>query len=334
MIKKLTKMLLRDNDYTLETYTILQPTIKRSKIIKPFLILFAVLTVLFALDVSGTLVIGFNFILYFLSFLLFVAYPLSTINDYAKEVLIVTPELFIQRVSGKDFKTIVIDEINKFNFDEESIQLTSGETLLELGLKKYEHHIAIIIEVLESKGKTFDKEKDFMVRPVIIVCDGETVTVKDQKVKATNTEKITYKLASKYSVVTPGFLDQVLPRNSIIYKAYIENKDLYLELNQLEINGEHPENTTFGPIKVINCVMIFENIELHSMAKRQENTRAFKYKELTPSLELLLEEIKTGVISEWRFKKTNADIIYAVGIGSVKTNMSYTGVIVAWEKQK
>lgn len=334
LIKKLTKMLVRDYDYELSDYTILQPNILRSKIYKPFLIIFALITIVFLLEVFGVIDINFNFILYFFAFAIFCAYPIANNKIYAKEVLIVTPELFIQRVGSKEFKLVEFDSITSFDFSEQEILIGQEEVELKLDLKAYEDHIAIVVEILESKGKTFDKEKDFMIRPVEIVCNGETIYVKDLKLKATKEEELTYKLSKKYDYVTPGYLGQILPKNAIIYDSFVKDGDLYLELNQLEVNGEHPENTTFGPIIVVNCVIVFENVKLKELAKREENTRKFPFADLELSLDVLTSELDKGVISEWRYSGKKATFVFAVGVGAVKATFDYKEVIVAWQKEK
>lgn len=334
MINKLVKMLLKKYDYELNTYTVLHPELPANKLIKPFFAIFGVITVVFVLDVVGVLNIDFNFILYFLAFVLFVAFPLSRQKDYKGEVIIVTPELLIQRVSSKKFVVIEIDKIKKFKATEIDFTVSIDDQEIRVGYEKYMSSIESLVDILEAKGKTFDKEKDYMKRPITIVVNGSTIEIVEHDEDETEEEKLTHELHKEYSVLTPGFLSDILPRDSIIYKAFVKDGNLYLELSRFEVNPGHPENTTFDPITISDGVLIFLNPDVEELLRRTENDRKASYIALDPEIDIMVEDLKDGIISEWRFKKGKADFVFAIGVGAMKTTIKYDQIIVGWNKQK
>lgn len=334
MNKKLTKMLKKEKKYTLDTYTILVPKLKKNRIVLPFLILFFAVTIVFILDTMGVVDLELNFILYFIAFMLFVAFPLSTIKEYRKEILIVTPELLIRRSDSKVYEIVDIDNITSFMANDEMIVVSDRRDSLEIGLVKYERYIPILVEILESKGKTFDKGSDFMLRPIEIICDGQTIKVQDIKEDETNVERITRKLTSRYNYVTPGFISQIVPKNSVVQKAYVKGNDLYLEVNHLEINGEHPDNTSFGAIQVLSGVMVFLDVNMTHLSKKAGNERNIPYNDIDISLDYFISQLERSVVFEWKFNNQQADLIFTVGVGKIKTAIEFEEIVVGWVKEK
>lgn len=333
MIKRLTKLLEKQYDYILNEYKVSESIKKPNKFLKPGLILFAVSAVLYGLQLAG--VIEFmNFILFFVSFILFVAFPLSKRQGYQKEALIFTPKYLIKRISRKEFTVISYNKITSFSHSENAIILKENGTVLELELTKYPNDLEILIDILEAKGKTFDKEKDYMVRPIEIIISDGVIKIEDLKLKETNTETITKSLFEKYNSLTPGFIREIIPKNAILYEVEVKGKDLYLTMSHFDVNGGHPENTSFNSISVEDCIMIFENYKVKEFLKRDSNEKGTKYDVVEITEENVISYLKKAVVHEWKFNANTATFIFVVGVGSVKIEFDFTEVIIGWNKVK
>ena len=101
------------------------------------------------------------------------------------------------------------------------------------------------MDILEAKGKTFDKTKDYMVRPIdIIIADGE-VKIVDVKITESTIDKIVAEHYGSYEMLTPGFIDDIILLNSVIEEAYFKDSHLYMKISRIEVKPGHPENTLF-----------------------------------------------------------------------------------------
>jgi len=318
----------------LEDHFIIYPRLKKNKYLKPSLIIFAVVTLFYILTLSPLLDIDFNFILYFIIFVFLVAFPLSKVTDYKKEVLIITPELLIQRVEKNKFSVVSFDMIDKFEFEEDQLVIHQKDEKIIIGISKYESNVTGIIDILEAKGKTFDKKKEFMIRPVNIIVTSSSFRIEEIEVPITETETLTSTLMKKYPYITPGFIEDIIPKNAIIYKAYSKKRDLYIELSHLEVKSEHPENTTFDSIEVTDCIFVFEDFKISDDSLKNDNERSTPYVDISASETKFKQDIKDGVISEWKYSKDKIDFTFAVGIKSLKATISYKDVMVGWKQEK
>ena len=263
-----------------------------------------------------------------------IMFPMAAQKENKKEELYITPQYFIQKVSRNNFVSVKYDEITSFKLDDKEIVLGNKERTITLSMSMYKECLEIVIDILESFGKTFDKQKDFMKRPVEIIIDGENVIIKDLVQEISHFETVAGTLLSKYDMLTPGFINEVLLKNAIVEKAYIKSKDWYLEVSHFEVNPGHPENVLFDPIIVEDCILVFEAPVITTLLKRDTNARTAKFVEMEPSITVLNESIVKGIISDWKYNKGSIDLHFAVGVSTIKTNISYKDVLIGWNTQR
>ncbi len=334
MITKLSKLLLNRYDYVLKDYIVSEPKMKQSKWRMYCYGIFFIITILYILEIAGVVAIGMNGLLFFLAFVLLFAYPIATNNINNTELLVITPQLLIQRISKKDFIVIPYDEVTAFNIENTYISIYKDEEVITFDSVAYEEYAAIIIEILETKGKTFDKEKSYMIRPVSVVIENRNIKIKDIKQQETAVESITGNLLKKYTALTPGFIEEIIPKDSVVDNASFKGKDLYLEFSYLEIKENHPENTTFEHQIALDCIMVFHNATLKSLAKRDGNDRSVPYRDYKPDPKVFVRTIKKGVISEWKYSPNEVLLILSIGVESMKVEFTYDDVLIGWKKIK
>lgn len=335
MIKKITKYLHKKVNYELDVYLVFKPERKISKYRLISYILFLLITGLFIFDLIYEPVPYLNPITYFFAFFFLFAVPIATKTDkYRHECIIITPDLIIQRKTRKEFSVVFFNSINKLKHSHEYITIVEKEEEVELDLVEYAEILPSLIEVLEAKGKTFDKERAFMKRPVNILIENGKIYLEDIKQEETRLEKLTYSLSESYSAITPGYLDQILPRNAIIHDVYFENDDLYLGCSHFEIRENHPENITFGHIQVLDGVLVFMDAKVKTLTRKAGQERQIKFEPIEISQSNVIEQLENGVISEWKFKKNEADLIIASGIGKVRLTIDFSECLVGWKKEK
>jgi hypothetical protein len=327
-------MLLRDYNYELQSYKLVKADVSRKTVFQVLFIIFGLISIVFLLDVTGIIDLGFNFILYFISFIFFVAFPLGLQKEYLKEFLLITPDYMIQRADAQDFRIVKFDEISKFEHTDMSIILYQQDMVMELFTKKYVNDIPMIIDILEAKGKTFDKKKDFMIRPITVIIEDGVISIKDVKQKKTKTDKLMGDFTKKYDFISPGFLQQIIPKNGIVKNIEYNKKDMFIYLSHFTVHEGHPENSAFGAVEVEDCIMIFEDFKLNTMFKRPTNDRSSKYVAVENDIEQFIKDVKSNVISEWKFNRSAVDFVFAVGVGSLKVNFNFTDVIIGWNIEK
>jgi len=325
------KLLQKKFDYVVEEHIYLEPKLKERKLLKMGLILFIVYLSLHAIQVFGVAELSLNFITLLLAFIFFVAFPINYKREFRKGYMIITTDMIFQRVDQNQYVMIHYADITGFDHDDNCIYISHNEDVISIDLDKYNGHIAQVVDLLEAMGKTFDKDKDFMIRPIHVYIKDDALMFDDVKEEETKTESLTFDLLKEYDSVTPGYFNQVIPRNSTIYEAYIKDNNLYMELSHIEVNSDHPENTSFNMIKVKDAIMVFEDVKINALSKREENERKSPYNKLDASTEIFLNEIQKGVVSEWKFKQGEADFVFAVGVGGLKVNMTFNEIIVGWK---
>lgn len=330
MIKQLNKKLLKTYDYQLDEYKILKPDNPKKNRNLIFFAIFAVFIFLHLLQLLEVYNFHLNFIFDFIMFAVFVVYPLSKQEFYRKEVFVVTPKFFIKRDSRKEYSIINIDKIDCFDFSEEGIKVCQQDTTIILDFKRYKDCFEVIIDILEAKGKTFDKKKDYMIRPIKIRVIDNKIVIEEIKQEETSTQTITGKLSDRYKMLTPGFIKEIIPKNAIIEKPYFKENTLYLEMSHLEVGEEHTENVGFSSINVEDCIMVFEDVKIIELFEKPTNDRNSKFDALELNKELMVEKIAKAVVSEWKYKNNEVDFIFAVGVGACKVKFKYSEVLIGW----
>ena len=324
MIEKLTKLLLKEYSYELESHKVCFEEIKKSKIIIPAIILFIVITGIYiTTDLFDLVVLGF-------AFFILVLIPVALRKGETYNVVVITPELLIKQSKKNELVAIAFDDIKKFGTDKTGVVLKDGKNSISLDPAILAEDILIIIEILEAKGKTFDKTKDFMIRPIKIIIKNNEVSIVDVEVEESSTEKIVSENYKNYAMLTPGFIKDIILMNSVVEESYIKDADLYVKLSSFEVNPGHPENTMFESQVATDCIIIFENVEIDNISKKE--ARGSDVEVIQTSLDNLVEEIENGVISDWKYLKNGIDLQFSVGLHILRTSFKYSEVIIGWNK--
>ena len=324
MFEKLEKLLLKEYNYTLDTYKICHEDIKKSKIILPSLGLFVVVAVLyFAFSLFDFIILGF-------AFFILVLIPLALKKGERYDVVLITPEMLIQQVTKNEVVAIAFDNIKKFGTDKTGVVIKDNKKSISLDPAVLADDILIIIEILEAKGKTFDKTKDYMIRPIEIFIKDNEISIKDIEIEETSTEKLVAQNYKDYAMLTPGFIKDIILMNSVVEDSHKEGNNLFIKLSRFEVNPGHPENTKFESQIANDCIMIFEDVIIDSITKKA--ARGKDEEIIEHSIDNLTAQIEKAVISDWKYLKGTIELQFSVGINIVRTSFDYKEVIIGWNE--
>lgn len=324
MIENLSKLLLRDYGYELDTYKVCHERIKKSKIIIPaFGIFLLVLALYFTTELIDFIVLGF-------SFFILVLVPITLRKGETYEVVVITPEYLIQQTLKTEVKAIMFDKIKKFGTDKTGVVIKGTKNSISLDPTILSDDILVIIDILEAKGKTFDKTKDYMIRPIEIVIIDNEVKIVDVEVEVSSSEIIVSENYKNYSMLTPGFINSIIPLNSVVEDAYTKDGSVYLKLSRFEVNPGHPENTSFEAQVATDCIMIFEDVEILTISKNE--ARGSSEETMEATIENLVSGLKKGVLSDWKYRQNEIDLQFSVGLYVLRTTFKYKEVIIGWNE--
>lgn len=324
MIDKLSKTLLNEYDYKLESYKVLHQEIKKNKTILPAIILFLVVVVLFfTVDDVDFIVLGF-------AFFLLVIIPLALKKEESYDIVVITPECLIKQVSKDKVSAIKFDEVLKFGTDKTGVVIKDDKNSISLDPSVLKEDILTVIEILEAKGKTFDKSKEYMIRPIEITIVDNEVKITDIKLEESQTEKLVSKVIKEYAMITPGFIEDINLLNSVIEGAYVEEDSLYIRISRFEVKEGHPENTLFESQVANDCIIIFENAHIASIVKKDAEGTSKKI--IEAPLENLVSGIEKAVISDWKCSKNSIDFQLSIELYIISVSLEYKEVIVGWNE--
>lgn len=329
---KKTEKILKKNNLELDQYKLINQEIKADRYALYSYIAFGIILVLFLVDMLTSLDLKLNGFLVYIALSLLVIYPMTSRDHSVKEFLIITPIGLIKRVD-KEVTFIEYDLISRYKFDDLNIYISKGRDLITLNRETYKDDLEILVDILEAKGKTFDPKKDYMVRDILVVIEDETIRIEDIEHESV-TEKITGKLLKKYNHLTPGFINEIIPRNSVVNEVRIIDNHLDILVNTLQVKQDHPENTTFEMQAAVDCIFIFENARIVQYAVRESNdtNKGYQLKEVV--LTDLTESLTNSVIDEWQYGEGELIFIFKAGLGNVKIHLKYDEVIIGWNKMK
>ena len=333
MLKKITMMLIK-KDITLEEHKLIIPNYNKNKYAKYMYIVFGVIFSIYLIDLFTGIELGINGLFVYVALTLLVLYPLATRTDNPYEALILTKSMIIKRDERTELKVIEYDRITKFRNDKEEIYIIQDNILIALKKELYEDYMEILIDILEAKGKTFDKAKDYMIRPIEIVFEEDGIKIKDLEVKESETEKVTASLYNKYEHLTPGFIDEIIPRNTIIREVVLDGPHLQLLCSALTVKHDHPENTGFDNLEVDDSIFVFENALILEFAVRDSNERAAPYNDFDVTSQNLIDELTNSVVDDWKYEKNVVKLVCKAGLGNVKIAIKYKEVIIGWNSEK
>lgn len=323
MIEKIRKILLRKYNVKLETYKVLYEDIYRNKILVPAITLFLVSLVVYFTTSA------FDFIVLLFLFFMLVIVPLALRKEETYDIVIITPEYIIKQITKRKVIAIKFDNILKFGTSEKGIVIKDFENEISLDPSTLGEEILIVMDILEAKGKTFDKKKDYMIRPIEIqILDGE-VKIIDIKISESTTDEIVAQHFGVYEMLTPGFIEDIVLLNSIIEEAYCKDNNLYIKVGRIEVKQGHPENTLFESQIANDCILIFENANALSIVKKGVSGSE---EEAISDLDMFTKLLTKGVISDWKYRQNEIDLQIYVEQYIVIVSLEYEEVIVGWNK--
>lgn len=332
MIDILKKHLKAKFRYDVEDYAVYEIHRGKSKVVLIIMILFLLALILYLLEVFGIFSSFINIGLVIFLLAMVISAPL-TFAKRKYEAIIVTPVYLIQRVSKREFVVVEFDKITDFRIAEEGILIRENKTKLVLSTDLFQEEVEPIIEILEAKGKTFDKEKDFMIRPIHIVIEDNVVSIEDDE-DVTETQKLHDKFVHEFPILTPGYIDEINFRNTMIDDVLFENGHVFMYMSSFEVRGGHPENTTFDNLKATDCILIIEKMVFKKLFQRDLNDKSKPIEELTLDTEEAIEYFGNAVVNEWKNKGKKMDMSFAAGVKQLHAEFTYDEIMVGWKQAK
>jgi len=254
-------------------------------------------------------------------------------QKHQTQALVVTPKYLIKCFGNKKFVVINFDEIRRFKVNEkDGIVISDKKSEIAISPVCYSDDLGSIIDILESKGKTFDKSREYMKRPVEIRIVKGKIIITELAQEESSSEKIVGQYYDQFKMLTPGFIEDIIFMNSIIDEAFDDNNNLTMFLNKIEVKDGHPENTGFASIIVRECITIFEDIKIKSISTKNSRDRLAKEEMLPNVMTSICDNIEKGVIANWKYRKKGIDLHIAAGENIVKISFDYKEVIIGWNK--
>lgn len=249
------------------------------------------------------------------------------------EAIIVTPKYLIQRVAKRQFVVLEFDKITHFEISEEGIVIKQDKKRLVLSTELFQEEIEPIVEILEAKGKTFDKEKDYMIRKIKIIIENNKVSIEDDE-EMTVTQQLYQRFQSDFPFLTPGYLSEIMFRNTAVEDVMYDEGNVFLFLDSVEVKGGHPANTTFDNLRAHDCIMMLENMKFKKVYRQNLNEKERPIEEFDTDVEEAIEHLENAIINEWKIDGKSMTMSFAEGVYLLHTEFSYDEVTVGWKTAK
>lgn len=332
MVENIKRILEQKYGIVLDEFAIYDAHVKKNHTFMIGGILFAILLLLFILGENNLLFqIDFIYVVFGLFVLVLIPLALNKKTEY--RAIIVTPEALIQRTGKNTFAIVPFDDITAFDLTEHGIIIKGNGEVIALSLSMFREEIEPIIDILEAKGKTFEKGKEYMVRPIKIEIHDNTITIKDID-KKTKTDLVYEGYVKRYTYLTPGYLNEVMLRNCIVENISTKEDTIDFKLANFTIKEGHPENTHFDAIEVSDGILIFTKFKIKQIVLENSNDEKNPKKTLDPSVKNITKHVEDGVISDWDIKNKTIFFDFASGVHSLKVELAFDEAIVGWNKIK
>lgn len=329
MIEKLKKKLLHKFDYELTEYALYKPpyTVGIPMIIS--MSVFVVLSGIMAYEVFTSTETFMNFPIFMFALVVLVLVPLALKSTNRYYAIIATPRFIIQRCGKKEFTILNYNHITSFSVEKEGIVIKEGKDRILLSVNLFKEEMDPIIDILEAKGKTFDKSKDYMIRPITIVINKNKIEILEADEEGKITSELYGKYVTEYPALTPGFLDQLTFRNAVLENTTVNDKNVVINLSKLVVREDHPENTSFGQMLAQDCIIIIENI-------RVDNVIVKGYENLVKKdlVDMVLASNDATTITQIKYVKDTVEADITVGVQACKIVFGYQDVFVGWKHIK
>lgn len=333
MNEKLQDFLTNSLQHDVDQVAVFDVPSKKNTLLQVGFVLFAISVVVFLLD----LILGWpgNYIFYvIIVFILFVVLPFGANKENKYDTIVVTPKYLIQRQSRTLFTAIEFDQISSFAMTQGGIIIKGQNQTIVLRMTMNKEEVDEVLKILEAKGKTFDPDKEYLVRPVDIIIQNNTVTLVDIHVENAF-DKLYQKFTSKYKMLTPGFLDSIIFRNSTITSLQEDIEEtLSLKFDRLEVKEGHPENTKFESITAQDCVVVFYHPKITRALLKNLHNKEEKSQNLVTKPDKIPAHIENAVVSEWKLNTKSISFIVSAGVHTLTLGIDFDDVIVGWNSVK
>jgi hypothetical protein len=220
------------------------------------------------------------------------------------------------------------NNITAFKLIDEGVRIREHRHEIILSTDLYKEQIEPIIEILEAYGKTFDMSKKHMIRPIQIQIKDNIVKVIDIEEHSDSDSDVFNEYIDNYPSLTPGFLDQLTFRNSILTNANVKNQNLIVNLASLIVREDHPENTTFGQLEAKDCVVILEHFKLTYVDV--DGFEDFNGKDV---YELVKASKNSTTITRVEHGEHQLKVSFSFGVQKCVLNIEFDQVYVGWKSQ-
>ena len=294
---------------------------------------FIVVLILYVIQALGIITEVYELPVYIIVAVLLGMWQFMLFQNHKTQSLIVTPEYLIKSMGNRSFVAIKFVEIKKFKVNEKlGLVISDKKNELAISPVFYADDLESIIDILEAKGKTFDKSREYMKRPVEIRIVKGKIIVSDLVQEESSTEKIVGQYYDQFKMLTPGFIEDIIFTNSIVDETFNNDNNLVLLLNKMEVKEGHPENTGFDSIIASECITIFEDIKIKSISIKNSRDRLTEEEVLPNEMSSICDNIEKGVIADWKYRKKGIDLHIAAGVNIVKVSFDYKEVIIGWNQ--
>ncbi len=336
MIDKLKSFMKKKYNHNLVEFKVCSAEKQKSKFMLFPVYLYTVFLIGYAIQALGLIAdIYNNIVIVFVVGVLLGMYQIVLIKNNKPESLVITPEHLIKCFGKKTFVVLKFDDIKKFKVSkEEGIVVSDRKNEISISPTVYKEDLGIIVEILEAKGKTFDRSRDFMKRPIIVTIKNNQVMVKDVEQEESTTEKLVGEFYKDFKMLTPGFINDIIFLNSVVDDTFMIDNNLVMNLDSFEVKEGHPENTGFEAITANDCIAIFENVKIKSMSIKKARVRDAKEEVLPNELALLTSNIEKGVIANWKYRKNGIELHFAIGTDILRVSFDYNEAIIGWNTIK
>lgn len=333
MIEKLQDFMSSKFQYKLSDYAVYELVYKQSVFIPIALSLFGVSFVGYILDAIfgwGIITLGILLIL----FVLLVILPFALRKGNKFQAIIVTPEYLIQRNSRTEFVAIDFDEIESFAVTGNGIVIKDHKHTIILGLSLSREELDPIIDILEAKGKTFEPEKEYMIRPIEIHIKNNKITIEELE-EVTKLDSLYEEIAGDYRSLTPGFVNEIIFRNcNVVGTSILNDTNLLIKLDQFEVKDGHPENTKFDSVIAVDCIVVFQNVKVRQLLKQDNHKDDVLDEKLENNLKSLPKLLEKSNITQWKTGNNVIDFYFATGVYVLKVTLAYENIIIGWNELK
>lgn len=330
MIDQVKKIMSKKAKYNFDSYAIKDANVRRSYLIPFLAVLVLAVVVGYFLQTLGIITeyyYGIEIVMF--AFLFFILVPLAFKNNKKFKFFVYTKQYLIKVKSKREIAFVKIDDIRSFSYKNDMIILKDGQQTLSLYVPYIKNELTTIIQILEAKGKTFDRNKTYMIRDVKLDFKDNNVIIYEIEAPETKTEKIMKLMFDEYNSLTPGFTDEINIINSYIDKSSFKGGDLYFRLSRIDVLDNHPENTSFQTLTAKHAVLVFVNPKIRSVVKREQEKKDL---ELEPSLKSVILNTHNGVVSGFSLQKNKVDFKVGVGVAITQMTIVIDDIIVGWKE--